>query len=208
MPLVRKPADRSATPTPESSGALKVLVSGNEEERWAAARSAAEVAGGADALAAAARQEESPRVREAIFTSLARIGTPASADHLLALLRSDNANLRTGALDALRMMPGAVREFLPRLLSDPDVDIRVLTCELTRSLSSDDATYLLSNLLAGEQDVNVCAAAIDVLAEVGNRDALPALAECTRRFHQNAFLTFAIQIAADRINNQPPTPRG
>ena len=208
MPLVRKPTDPSRTSTPDVSGVLKALESGNADERWAAARASADVPGSTGTLAVALRKESDARVREAMFTSLARIGTRESADEVLALLRSDNANLRTGALDALHIMIGAMRELLPRLLNDSDADVRILSCELARKLPSDEATSLLCSLLDREQEINVCAAAIDVLAEVGSPAALPALATCGQKFRTVPFLEFAIKVATDRISAQPPRNRG
>ena len=208
MPLVRRSKDSASTSTPELPGTLNALASGDPEERWAAARAAADVAGGTDALATALRTENDARVREAMLTSLARIGTLESARQLLPLLRGDDAQLRTGALDALRMMTAAVREMLPQLLQDNDEDVRILSCELARTLPGDEATSLLCALLAGEQQVNVCAAAIEVLAEVGSPAALPVLADCGRRFQHASFLGFAIKIATDRINTQSVDTRG
>ena len=46
-------------------------------------------------------------MREAIFTGLARIATAESAAAVVPYLRSDDASLRTGAIDALRAMPKA-----------------------------------------------------------------------------------------------------
>ncbi len=207
MPLVRKPTDKPPQPPPDASSVIGNLVSDRSDDRWAAARAAADVPDATLALAAALRNENDVRVREAMFTSLARIGTRESADILIAFLRSDNANLRAGALDALRIMIGGMRELLPRLLGDRDVDIRILSCELARSLPGPEATTLLCTLLAAEQEGNVCAAAVDVLAEVGNPAALPCLAECAHRFRHSPFLGFAIKTATDRINSQFPASR-
>jgi len=201
MPLVRKPTGPSG-PAPDASSVLGNLVSGDASVRWSAARAAAEVPGAVMTLAAALRNESDARVREAMFTSLARIGTSESADLLISFLRSDSANLRAGALDSLRIMIAGMRDLLPRLLGDRDVDIRILSCELARSLPSAEATTLLCTLLSGEPEVNVCAAAIDVLAEVGGPAALPALAACAQKFPDNAFLGFAIKTATDRIRSQ------
>jgi HEAT repeat protein len=207
MPLVRKPTDKHAGPNPDVSKALGQLTSSSADERWAAARTAANVAGGLAAIAAALPTEHDPRVREAMFTTLARSGTPESIDAVIALLRSDSANLRTGALDALRIMVGAAPELLPRLLSDEDSDVRILSCELARSLPDPEATRLLCVLLAAEQEINVCAAAVDVLAEVGGTDALACLNECARRFGESAFIAFAIKIVTDRIVSQSTPTR-
>jgi len=110
--------------------------------------------------------EKDSRVREAIFTSLVRMATPQSALTILPHLRSDDATLRTGALDALRMMPEATQPHLKALLGDPDADVRLLACDLVRAQSPADATQMLTALLETEPEPNVCAAAVDVLAEV------------------------------------------
>jgi len=203
MPLVRKPQD-PALAAPPTPGALAALSSADPEERWAAARAALNL----EELARALPTEEDARVREAMFTSLARIDTVESAHHLLPLLRSDDAQLRAGALDALRMMPTAVEALLATLLQDQDADVRILSCELARNLSSEQATSMLCALLAREDQVNVCAAAIEVLAEVGSPAALPVLESCQQRFHDAPFLGFAIKIAMDRITSQSTAPRG
>jgi HEAT repeat protein len=207
MPLVRKPPGPPTPAAPDAPAVPGNLVSEHAEERWAAARSAAGEPGSTAALAAALRKENDARVREAMFTSLARIGTGEAADHLVAFLRSDSADLRAGALDALRMMIGGMRELLPTLLGDDDVDIRILSCELARALPGPDAATPLCTLLASEPDSNVCAAAIDVLAEIGGPAALPALAVAARRFPDNPFLGFAIKTAIARIHSQQPASR-
>jgi HEAT repeat protein len=209
MPLIRKPAaPATAASDPAPECILQGLESNNPEERWSAARAATDRAGNSAALATALRKEDDPRVREAIFTALARIGTNESVDELVSALRSDDASLRTGALDALRIVTGTSRDFVPELLRDADPDIRILTCELARGLGAEEATELLSRLLEVEQQSNVCAAAIDVLAEVGNSKALPALTGCARRFADTPFLVFAIKVATDRINAQSTLTRG
>jgi len=208
MPLVRRPVNPSPpAATTDAAAVLTALGSADADERWAAARAAVQVPGAAVALTGAVWIERHANVREAMLTSLARIGSAESVEGLLSLLRSDDANLRTGALDALRSMSGAARDLLPRLLADADVDVRILSCELARSLPGDEATRHLCDLLARELDANVCAAAIDVLTEVGSVAALPVLAECAQRFRETPFLSFAIEVATDRIRAET-TRRG
>jgi HEAT repeat protein len=123
----------------------------------------------------------------------------------LPYLSSDDASLRTGALDALRAMPDATAPHIQKLLGDVDADVRLLACELVRNQPSGDATRLLSAILATERQANVCAAAVEVLAEVGGPELLPLLAECAARFPDDPFLGFAIQIASERIGSQAST---
>lgn len=199
MPLVRKPTQATAQPSTRAPEILTGLSSPIADERWAAARAAGEVASCCDALGAALAVETEARVREALFTGLARIGTRESLAKIVPLLRSNEAALRTGALDALRSAGKAAHEWLPELLNDPDADVRILSCELVRSLPSDEGTRHLCAVLNREQDINVCGAALEVLAEVGNQEALAALAACGQRFAQVPFLSFALKVATDRI---------
>jgi len=199
MPLIRKPALPAEHPKRIPGEVLGGLLSPDPEERWAAARAAAELPGTSAALAAALAQETDSRVREAMFTSLVRMGTRESIVRVLPMLRSNDSALRTGALDALRSSPIAAHELLADLLNDPDADVRLLSCELARNLPSDEATRSLCALLTREPEINVCAAAIEVLAEVGDQEALPALAQCAQRLAQVPFLVFAIKLARDRI---------
>lgn len=208
MPLIRKPAPPKQTEPRAEADVLKMLIGGNQDERWSAARAAVGVPNATSALATALRSENDPRVREAMFTSLARIGTPESIDALLRFLRSDDASLRTGALDALRTLHEVVREHLPALMNDADSDVRVLSCEVVRGLQSREATQMLCELLKRETEPNVCAAAIDVLAEVGDAAALPVLAECETKLRDTPFLAFAIKVASARILEQSTDRHG
>jgi HEAT repeat protein len=202
MPLIRKTpavAPRSAALAP---GRIDAFTCGSDDERWSAARAAAEHPDQARVLGDALGRERNPRVREAMFTSLSRIGTAQSVEALLPLMRCDDPALRTGALDALRAMMSVVRPYVPQLMSDPDSDVRLLACELVRMLPGADASGLLCALIESEREPNVCASAIDVLAEVGGPDALPALARCEERFRGTPFLVFSIRITVDRIRSQ------
>ncbi|HEY0962143.1 MAG TPA: HEAT repeat domain-containing protein [Pseudomonadales bacterium] len=210
MPLIRK-SGKDTPPKTESaqpSDILRALVNGDADARWSAARSAGDLPGGVEALANALPAERDARVREAMLTSLARIASPQCVNAIVPLLRLDDASVRTAALDALRAMPDAVRAQLPALLRDGDSDVRILSCEIARTLPRADATALLGDVLASEPEANVCAAAIEVLAEVGGPEALPALDRCAARFADSAFLKFAIDIARGRIQAQSTESHG
>lgn len=208
MPLIRKATDALSTQPTDLSAVTAALANGTADERWVAARSAHAVPGSAGALGQALEREPDPRVREAIFTSLARISTAESVEVMLPFLRSDEAALRTGALDALGAMKEATWPFLPRLLEDGDAGVRLLACELARNGPAVDATRLLCRLLDAESEANVCASAIEVLAEIGGAEALPAIARCEERFRATPFITFSTRVAAERIRSQARNPGG
>jgi HEAT repeat protein len=206
MPLIRKPPTPVPLPAVDATSVFAALENGTDDERWAAARVVSALPGGVAALGRALGSEPDRRVREAILTSLARTGSGESVEALLPFVRSDEASMRTGALDALSAMKGAVGPYLPRLLGDRDPDVRLLACELARNLPADNATRLLCELLDAETEANVCAAAVEVLAEVGGPEALPALARCAERFRETAFLEFSIRLTAERIRSQSARP--
>ena len=206
MPLIRKPAGDTRKQTSTTLDVLQGLASVSADERWAAARAAPDVPGGAPALITALRSEADARVREAMLTSLARINSADSIEAIFTLLRSDDASCRAGALDTLRAMGSAASAHLFRLLKDPDSDVRLLSCDIARGLPGATATRMLCELLANETEANVCSAAIEVLAEVGEAEALPVLAACAARFRDTPFLAFAIKVASDRIVAQSTRP--
>jgi HEAT repeat protein len=201
MPLVRNPTPTVEPRAPDERKPVQVLASGSDEERWIAARSAAETPEGLSLLTHALAVERVPRVREAMFTALAKIATPESASVALPYLRSEDAALRTQALDALRAMPAVAAEHLSQLLDDSDPDVRLLACEIARALPTGDASRVLGELIEKETNSNVCSAAIEILAETGDVASLPILARCAARFPNDPFLTFAVKTASGRIGS-------
>jgi len=195
MPLVKAGKGGSGSdPTPHRLDSL------DAESRWMAARALAGHTDAVPALAEALDHETVPRVREAIMTALMRVGDAASVEAILPLLRAQDAGLRGAAIEALQALPTAIAPFVKALLGDPDSDVRLLATELARNMSAPDATRLLCDLIAHEQHPNVCAAAIDVLTEVGTADAVPALKACATRFATTPFLPFAIAVAIARLS--------
>jgi HEAT repeat protein len=203
MPLVKRDAPvAAAAPTraaDDAASALAALASPDPEIRWNAARALGDRPEAVPALAAALDTEQVRRVREAIMTALMRIGDEASVRALLPYLRAQDASLRGGAIEALQALPQAISPFLQALLADGDSDVRLLATELARNLPPAEATRILCQLLEHEPHPNVCAAAMEILAEVGTRDAVPALRTCATRFSGISFLTFAASAAIARI---------
>ncbi|HEY4407613.1 MAG TPA: HEAT repeat domain-containing protein [Xanthobacteraceae bacterium] len=203
MPFVRRgpaPPATSDIQGGDPAAHLAALRSPDAEARWRAARALSEDAAAVPALAAALAGEMAPRVREAIMTALMRIGDAASVQALLPYLRSEDAGRRGAAIEALQALPAAISPFMAALLADADSDVRLLATELARNMPAPQATKLLSDLIEREQHPNVCAAAVDVLAEVGTLDAVPALRSCAERFAGTAFLPFAVAVAIGRIS--------
>jgi HEAT repeat protein len=204
MPFIRSdPSDSAAAKELKDAIASHHagLSSPDPEVRWSSARALGGRAEAVSALAAALGAERVPRVREAIMTALIRVGDEASVLTLLPCLRSQDAGLRATAIEALQSLPDATAPFMAALLADADSDVRILATELARNMPAKNATSILCGLLENESHPNVCAAAIDVLAEVGTRDAIPALKACAARFPNTPFLKFAVSTTIARISD-------
>lgn len=204
MPLVRKGAPQPSggiAADDDHAGLLQKLSSAEPDARWNAARALGNDPKNVPALAAALATEPMPRVREAIMTALMRIGDETSAAALLPYLRSPDAARRGAAIEALQSLPGATAPFMLALLRDDDSDVRILAIELVRGMPPAEATRLLCNVLEQERHPNVCASAVDALAELGTAEALPALQACAQRFAETPFLPFAISVAIARISD-------
>ena len=204
MPFVKssKPPILTVDINPGEGAALRVaaLSSPDVEVRWSAARALSGRADAVAALALALGTEQVARVREAIMTALVRVGDEASVLALLPYIRSQDAGQRASAIEALQALPEAIMPFMAALLGDNDTDVRILATELARNIAAKEANRVLCGLLENEQHPNVCAAAIDVLAEVGTRDAIPALKACAKRFSDTPFLPFAVATTIARIS--------
>ncbi len=98
---------------------------------------------------------------------------------MCALCAKHDGPLRIGDL------PQAVLPFMASLLGDSETDVRILATELARNMPAAYVTHLLCGLLENEQHPNVCAAAIDVLAEVGTRRLFPPLRPAPNDFPQH-----------------------
>lgn len=177
------------------------LRTGDAEARRWAARDLAAFPGAQPLLGAALVAETDASVREALFTSLAALAGEPAVDALLPLLRSEDAQLRNGAIEALAGMPRLVAPRVTRLLQDVDVDVRIFTVNMLGELRHEDVPAWLLQVLQHEADVNVVASAIEVLAEVGEPAHIPALRAARRRFADNDFIGFASDMAIERIES-------
>jgi HEAT repeats len=201
MPLIKRGSPVEAASRSERViDHVLALRSEDADTRWKAARSLGTDLAAVSALAEALAKEDVPKVREAIVTALMRTGGEESIKTLLPYLRSQDAGMRTAAIDALQALPDDVSPFMQTLLKDPDSDVRILATELVRRMPAGHATGLLAGLLQNEAHPNVCSAAVEVLSELGTRDALPALRACEVRFAAAPFLPFAINEAIARIS--------
>ncbi len=169
--------------------------------RWAA-RDLAAFPEASQALVERLRRENDPGVREAIMLSLVQIGDRTAAMGLAECLRSDDAQLRNEAIEAMKLMPEAAAPVITDLLSDPDPDVRIFAVNVLESLRHPEVEQWLIDVIRRDDHINVCATAVDLLGEVGSATALPALAELKARFADQPYIAFAVDLAIRRIREE------
>lgn len=189
-------------PPRDLAAALSDLTAAEPSVRRAAIRDLAAYPDAAMDLCDLLEGEASPSVRAVLFSTLIHLQSPTVAGRLAELLRSDDVPLRNAAIEALQEMPDAVAPHLQRLLTDDDSDVRLFAVNILAVLRHVQAPEWLAAVVRSDPHVNVCAAAVDGLAEVGGAEVLGDLAALRQRFAGNAFMAFAIDAAMLRIRGE------
>jgi HEAT repeat protein len=166
--------------------------------RWAA-RDLAAHPGSACALCARLGEERDASVRAVLFSSATQIGGASVVQGMVHLLRSEDSALRNGAIEVLASLPDAVAPQVDSLLQDPDSDVRIFTVNLLGDLRHPRVPQWLAEVLMQEPEVNVVGAALEVLAEVGMPETLPALRAAKARFSADPYIGFSADLAIERI---------
>jgi HEAT repeat protein len=198
MALVRKQPVTPA-PAPAAGDPRAALEGATAAGRREAAHLLAGDPDAVDLLADRLGREADKSVREAILLALGRIGTEAAAERLIDLLGSEDVWLRNAAIETLAEMDAPVIGALDRALSDLDSDRRIFAVNILVSLRHRAAADYARRVLAEDDHVNVVAAAIDVLAEIGTPDMIPEIEAAAARFPDAPFLTYAARAASRRI---------
>lgn len=180
-------------------GLVAQLRGGDAEQRRWAVRDLTGHPQAAATLGAQLLVERDAAVREAIFLALGTMASDEAVSALLPLLRSEDARLRNGAIEVLSGLPKVVGPRISALLLDADVDVRIFTVNLLGELRHEQVTQWLQQVLLADREVNVVAAAIEVMAETGQPEHIDALRETRRRFADDPFIGFAADVAIERI---------
>jgi HEAT repeat protein len=139
--------------------------------------------------------ETEPAVRDAMLTTLAGHDTDQVAEALAVHLASDDAGLRTSVAEALATMPGSVPAIVPRLLQDPDHDVRVMTAMVLADLPHPGSLTWLADMIRDDPHPNVVTAAIDALLPSITPEHTELLRDAVQRFPDDPFLRFTVEAA-------------
>jgi HEAT repeat protein len=193
------PKTEAEAPHADLAGLKAALAAPEAGERRRAARELGAFPEAGPLLCAHLAREPAASVRAVILTTLIRLKSPAVVEGLLPLLRSEDSALRNAAIEALQEMPMEVEPHVADLLADPDSDVRILAVNMLSLLPHPKAPDWLAEVVAREAHINVCAAAVDGLAEIGNERAIAPLQALAARFPEVPFIRFAAAAAIRRI---------
>jgi HEAT repeat protein len=199
MPFVKNNPAAAPTVRMDIATARVRLRDADPALRRAAARALGADPAAVPALLAALDVEADRPVRSALLGALAAIGSEDAVTGLAGCLRSDDAWLRNAAIDQLRGMPAQVAPVLAHLLVDWDGDVRILAVSIIDSLRHPLVEEWLLQLIATDDDVNVCGAALDVLAEVATLAAAGPVGNLIARFAGEPYIEFAGRLVLSRL---------
>ncbi|MBI0331717.1 HEAT repeat domain-containing protein [Burkholderia plantarii] len=180
---------------------LASLGSASPVQRRDAARALAAYPDTAAVLVAQLQRESSASVRETIMLSLVHLRDQVALDGLVACLRSEDAALRNAAIAAMQQLPEEVAPLMSQLLADPDSDVRIFAVNVLESLRHPSVEAWLLEVIERDPHVNVCAAAVDLLGEVGSARARAPLQRLQQRFSDEPFIRFATSIALQGLED-------
>ncbi len=152
------------------------------------------------ALVARLGVENDAAVQEFILTSLTQLGDETAVAGLVACLRSEEAQLRNAAIEAMKALPTEVAPIMSELLRDDDPDVRILAVNVLESLRHPMVEQWLIEVIDRDPMVNVCGSAVDLLGEVGSEAAHDALERLKLRFGAEPYIQFAVDLALKRIS--------
>jgi HEAT repeat protein len=166
--------------------------------RWAA-RDLLDYPDASAELLARLQCETEISVREVILTSLTRIGGPVAVAGLVDWLRSEDAQMRNEAIEAMKALPVEVAPIMGGLLVDEDSDVRIMAVNILESLQHPKVEEWLIDVIDRDLVVNVCGTAVDLLGEVGSSAAVDALQRLKQRYPAEPYIQFAADLALKRI---------
>lgn len=183
-------------------GLLTELNDPDADVRRRAARDLVDRPGSSAVLVARLACETTAAVREAILMSLTELADITAVQGLAQCLRSEDVALRNGAIEAMQQLPGALASIMADLLADEDVDVRIFAVNILATLRHPEVESWLLKVITDDPHVNVCAAAVDLLGEVGSARAAVPLAALAGRFSDEPYIRFAAEIALRRLQGE------
>lgn len=118
---------------------------------------------------------------------------------IFKMLESDNAYLRNKAITFLQDSGENAKNFIRKLLSDNQRDIRIFAVNILGDVKYADSRSMLIDFIKEEEDVNVLMTAIDYLGEIGEQEDIELLISLKDKFTSEPYVSFGIDMACEKI---------
>jgi len=152
-----------------------------------------------EGLAKRLEEESSRAVQEAIVSALIRLGSRDVVRRCAELLRSENAYVRNAAIEVLQALEEKSLEVVRELLSEADPDVRLFAVNILGELRVKEAAELVRRVVAEDPEVNVVAAAVENLGEMGlRREDQETIRAAVARF-ADPYLAYAAEVALKKM---------
>jgi HEAT repeat protein len=177
----------------------EALEGADAASRRQAARDIVHVPDAAGALVSRLKREDDAAVREVILNALVRLSDPSAFGGLVDCLRDENPALRNETIETFKQLGQEADPILKSLLADPDPDVRIFAVSILGSRRHGEAESRLIEVIENESHVNVCAAAVDPLCEIGTEASRDSLVRLKARFASEPYIQFACELALRRM---------
>lgn len=137
-------------------------------------------------------------VREALFTTLAHMADETALKGLVGCLTSEDTCLRNEAIAALKQVTPLLEPYLRPVLESPDADLRIFAFNVLSTPKNADHLAWVEPFIRAEENVNVCAAALEMLVEVGDCTLTSLIGELKTRFFDEDYIQFLTGIVLRR----------
>ncbi|SHM56574.1 HEAT repeat-containing protein [Caldanaerovirga acetigignens] len=143
--------------------------------------------------------EEDEAVREAIVTSLIKIGDEYVANRAAELLECEDAYVRNAGVEILSIIGGPAIEILRKMINHPDRDVRILAVNALGESHIRETNRYLRRVIMEDNDENVMASAIEYLSELGfEKEDKEVVMRAAKRF-SSPFFQYVVKSAIEKM---------
>lgn len=143
--------------------------------------------------------EDDPTVIEALFSALEQDMSGRYASQVLSLLKSENVQLRNGAIELMQQNPDVFAANVTLLMQDKDPDTRIFCVDIIGAVAHIEAVNWLHQFALNDDNENVVGTALDKLAEIADVSTLDILQTVESRFPRHSYIQFVISLIRSQV---------
>lgn len=146
-------------------------------------------------------KETDVTIIEALFSALDKMFSSKTASEMLDLLKSENVQVRNGAIELFQLNPVEFASQIDNIIDDSDPDVRIFCVDIIGAVAHKEATNWLHKIALTDTNINVVGTALDKLTEVGDGTTLEVLPLVAERHAGNSYIEFVINILYQQLGS-------